>query len=56
MLEGHVEGLDPLRLLEEAGYALDEIEPFYKMLADVIAANRVREERPDPDLVLLVLP
>lgn len=55
VLKDHVGGLDPLRLLEEAGYGLDEVEAFYKALADAISEQHVREERPDPNSALLVL-
>lgn len=55
VLKDHVGGLDPLRLLEEAGYGLDEVEAFYKVLADAISGQQVREERPNSHSALLVL-
>ena len=55
VLEENSGGLDPLRLLEAAGYALEEVEAFYKALATAVVEERIREERPDSESTLLVV-
>jgi type I restriction enzyme S subunit len=54
VLAEHPEGLDPLRLLEETGYGLSDVEVFYKVLARAVADRRVREQRTEADWPVLV--
>jgi hypothetical protein len=54
VLGEHPEGLEPLRLLEEAGYGLQDVEAFFKAVAEAIAAGQVREQRSAADWPVLV--
>lgn len=54
VLQKHVDGLEPLRLLEEAGYGLQDVEAFFKNLADAVAAGTVQEYRSGMDWPRLV--
>jgi type I restriction enzyme S subunit len=55
VLGEHPVGLEPLRLLEEAGYGLQDVEAFFKALAEAVAAGRVREQRSTADWPVLVV-
>jgi len=55
VLNEHKDGLEPLRLLEEAGFRLDDVELFFKELADAAAAGRVEERRLSGDWPVLVV-
>ncbi|MBF0890404.1 hypothetical protein HKD28_03050 [Gluconobacter sp. LMG 1744] len=55
VLDEYKDGLEPLRLLEEAGFRLDDVEPFFKALADGVAAGRVEERRTSEDWPVLVV-
>ncbi len=55
VLGEHPEGLEPLRLLEEAGYGLQDVESFFKALAEAVAAGRVQEQRSTTDWPVLVI-
>lgn len=55
VLEEHPEGLEPLRLLEEAGYGLQDVEAFFKALAEAVAAGGVHEQRSAADWPILVV-
>ncbi len=54
VLQKHADGLDPLRLLEEAGYGLQDVEGFFKTLAEAVAAGTIQEHRSEIDWPRLV--
>ncbi|WP_162244789.1 restriction endonuclease subunit S [Methylobacterium sp. Leaf469] len=54
VLENHADGLEPLRLLEEAGYGLQDVEVFFKNLAEAVAAGTIQEYRSEMDWPRLV--
>lgn len=54
VLDEHPDGLEPMRLLEEAGYGLYDVEAFFKALAEDTMEGRVKETRTDEDWPILV--
>ncbi|WP_295240175.1 restriction endonuclease subunit S [uncultured Brevundimonas sp.] len=55
ILQSHADGLEPLRLLEEAGYGLQDVEAFFKNLAEAVAAGTILEHRSETDWPRLVV-
>ena len=55
VLGQHPKGLEPLRLLEEAGYGLQDVEAFFKVLAEAVAIGRIQEQRSTTDWPVLVV-
>lgn len=55
VLGEHPGGLDPLRLLVEAGYGMQDVEVFFKALAEAVATGRVQEQRSTNDWPVLVI-
>ncbi len=55
VLGQHPGGLEPLRLLEEAGYGLQDVEAFFEALAEAVATGRVQEQRSTTDWPVLVI-
>lgn len=55
VLRDYPDGLEPMQLLSESGYDLQEVEEFFKVLAEAIARGELREERTDEDWPILVV-
>ncbi|WP_375460067.1 hypothetical protein [uncultured Enterovirga sp.] len=55
VLRTYADGLEPLRLLEVAGYGLQDVELFFKDLADAVASGKIKEHRSDKDWPRLVV-
>ncbi|MCJ2109029.1 restriction endonuclease subunit S [Methylobacterium sp. E-041] len=55
VLQEHSDGLEPLRLFGEAGYGLQDVEIFFKVLAAAIDKGELREQRSAEDWPVLMV-